>query len=126
MDVFITDAMLLAVTCSWFCTRLLEFSLMSLCKNSFSFSNARLRSSILKEKDAISRSSHWEMFCKKGVLMWTLFDLFCTKRLFSQETVFSSYYFTRDKNGFVIQRVSYSRAINKVKTGTLRIPVIGF
>ena len=65
------------------------------------------------------------MFCKKGVLlchvsmMWTLVDLFCTKRLFSQETVFSPYYFTRDKDGFVLQRISYSRAINKVKTGTL-------
>ena len=65
------------------------------------------------------------MFCKKGVLlchvslMRTLVDLFCTKRLFSQETVFSPYYFTRDKNGFVLQRISYSRAINKVKTGTL-------
>ena len=107
------------VTCSWFCTRLLEFSLMSLCKNSFSSSNARLHSSILKEKDAISRSSHWEMFCKKGVLMWTLFDLFCTKRLFSQETVFSPYYFTRDKNSFVFQWISYSRPINQVKTGAL-------
>ena len=69
--------------------------------------------------------SHWEMFCKKGVLlchvsmMWTLVDLFCTKRLFSQETVFSPYYFTRDKDGFVLQRISYSRAINKVKTGSL-------
>ena len=38
------------VTCSWFCKRLLEFSLMSLCKNSFSSSsNGRLTSSILKE-----------------------------------------------------------------------------
>ena len=64
------------------------------------------------------------MFCKKGVLLchvsmiWTLVDLFCTKRLFSQETVFSPYYFTRDKNGFALQRISYSRAINKVKTRT--------
>ena len=38
------------VTCSWFCTRLLEFSLMSLCKKSFSSSsNACLTSLILKE-----------------------------------------------------------------------------
>ena len=126
VEVFITDTMLLGVTCSWFCTRLLEFSLMLFCKNSFfSSSNARLPSSILKKIDAISRSRHWEMFCKKGVLlchasmMWTWVDLFRTKRLFSQETAFSSYYFTRDKNGFVLQWISNSRAINKVKTGTL-------
>ena len=50
VEVFIIDAMLLTVTCSWFCTRLLEFSLMSLCKNSFSSSkNAPLPSLILKE-----------------------------------------------------------------------------
>ena len=36
------------VTCFWFCTRLLEFSVMSLCKKSFSSSNARLPSSVLK------------------------------------------------------------------------------
>ena len=65
------------------------------------------------------------MFCKKGVplchvsMMWTWVDLFCTKILFSQETVFP-HNFTRDKNGFVLQRISYPRAINKVKTGTLR------
>ena len=52
-------------------------------------------------------------------MMWTLVDLFCTKRLFSQETAFSPYYFTRDKNGFVLQLINYSCAINKVKTGTL-------
>ena len=68
VEVFITDAMLLTVTCSWSCTRLLEFSLMSLCKNSFSSSsNARLPSSILKENRC--NSSHWGMFCKKGVLL---------------------------------------------------------
>ena len=31
---------------------------------------------------------------------------------------FPPYYFTTD-NGFIFQRISYSRAINKVKTGTL-------
>ena len=68
VEVFITDAMLLTVTCSWFFSRLLEFSLMSLCKNSFSSSsNARLPSSILKENRC--NSSHWGMFCKKGVLL---------------------------------------------------------
>ena len=49
-EAFITNEMLLTVTCSWFCTRLLEFSVMSLCKNSFSsFPNARLPSSIPKK-----------------------------------------------------------------------------
>ena len=33
---------------------------------------------------------------------------------------FSPYYFTRDTNGFVVQRISYSCALNKVKTGRLR------
>ena len=66
------------------------------------------------------------MFCKKGALFchvftfWTLVDLFCTKRLFSQETAFFPDYFTRDKNG----RNSFSKefscpcAINKFRTGT--------
>ena len=48
--VFTTDVMLPAATCTWFCTRLLEFSSMSLCKISFSSSStACLPSSILKE-----------------------------------------------------------------------------
>ena len=50
VEVFITDAMLLTFACSWFCTRLLEFFLIFLCKNSFSSSlNARLSPSILKQ-----------------------------------------------------------------------------
>ena len=99
---------------------------MSLCKNSFSSSsNARLPSSILKENRHNIQKQNWEMFCKKGVLLchvsmtWTLVDLFCTKRLFSQEAVFCPYYFTRDNNVFVLQGISYSCAINKIKTGTL-------
>ena len=47
---FTTDAILLTATCSWFCTILLEFSSMFLCKISFSFSsNACLPFSVLKE-----------------------------------------------------------------------------
>ena len=50
---FTTDAVLLTATtatCSWFCTILLEFSSLSLCKISFSSSsNARLLSSVLNE-----------------------------------------------------------------------------
>ena len=95
LEVFTTDTVQLAATCSWFYTRLLKFCSMSLCKISFSYSpNARLPPSVLKKIDAISRSSHLEMFCKKGVLfchvsmIWALFDLFCKKRLFSQETIF--------------------------------------
>ena len=50
VEVFTTDAILLTATCSWFCTILLEFSSMFLCKISFSSSsNARLPFSILKE-----------------------------------------------------------------------------
>ena len=113
VEVSTTDAELLTATSSWLSTRLLEFSSMSLCKISFSFSsNARLPSSILKQKiDATSRIGHWEMFCKKGVLfchvsmLRTLVNLFCTERLFSQETVFFPDYFIRDKNGFVLQRI---------------------
>ena len=98
---------------------------MYLWKISFSYSpNVRLPASVLT--GAISRSSRWEMFCKKGVLfrhvsmIWTLVDLIYTKRLFSQETAFfSPDYFTRDKNGFILQRFMCSHAINKVKTSTL-------
>ena len=50
VEVFITDAMLLTATCSCFCTRLLEFSSIPLCKVSFSsFTFARLPPSVLKE-----------------------------------------------------------------------------
>ena len=51
--------------------------------------------------------------------MWVLVDLFCIKMLISPETVFYPQYFSRDKHGFVLQRISYSCAINKVKTATL-------
>ena len=66
------------------------------------------------------------MFCKKDALFlhmsmfWTMVELFCMKRLFSQETAFFPDYFTRDKNG----RNSFSKefscpcAINKFRTGT--------
>ena len=106
VEVFTTDAILLTATCSWFCTILLEFYSMFLCKISFSSSsNACLPFSVLKKIDAKGRISQWEMFCKKGILFWhvsmfrTLVDLFCAKRLFSQKTAFFPGYFTRDKNG---------------------------
>ena len=120
VEVFTTDTMLLTATCSFFCTRLLGFSSMSLCKFSFSsYTYPHLPPSVLKKIDAIFRSSAWEMFCEKGVLfcqvsmMWTLVDLFCTKSLFSQETCFFfPDYFTRDKNGFILQQTRWSRAMN--------------
>ena len=67
------------------------------------------------------------MFCKKVFffchvsMFWTLVDLFCTKRLFSQETAFFPDYFTRDKNGrnSFSKEFSCSCAINKYRTGTL-------
>ena len=66
VEVFTTDAILLTATCSWFCTILVEFASMFLCKISFySSSNACLPLSVLKEKDANGRISEWEMFCKK-------------------------------------------------------------
>ena len=61
------------------------------------------------------------LFCCHVSMFWTLVDLFCTKRLFSQETVFFPDYFTGHKNG----RNSFSKeficscAINKFRTGTL-------
>ena len=110
-EFFTTDAILLSATCSWFCTILLEFSSMFLCKISFSSScsNACLPFSVLKKIDANGRISQWETFSKKGIffcqvsMFWTLVDLFCTKRLFSQETAFSPGYFTRDnaRNSFL-------------------------
>ena len=72
------------------------------------------------------RINQWEMFCKKGFIFchvsifWTLVDLFCTKRLFSQETAFFPDYFTRGKNGrnSFSKEFSCSCAINKFRTGT--------
>ena len=48
-------------------------------------------------------------------------DLFCTKRLFLQETAFFPDYFTRDKNGrnSFSKEFSCSCAINKFRTATL-------
>ena len=65
------------------------------------------------------------MFCKKGALFchvsmfWTLVDLFCTKRLFTQETAFFPDCFTRDKNGrnSFSKEFSCSCAMNKFRTG---------
>ena len=49
VEVFTSDAILLTATCSWFCTILLEFSSMFLCKISFcSSSNACLPFSVIK------------------------------------------------------------------------------
>ena len=71
------------------------FFILSLCKKSFSFSsNAHLPSSILKENKRNIQKQLLGDVQQKSVLlchismMWTLVDLSCTKRLFSQETVF--------------------------------------
>ena len=59
-------------------------------------------------------------------IMWTLVDLFCTKRLFSRETAFPRITLPEIRTGslsaisYSRQRISYSRALNKVKTGRLR------
>ena len=64
------------------------------------------------------------MLCKKAGLfchvpmVWTFVNLFCTKRLFSQETVFLPDNFSRDKNGFVLQQIEVY-AINKFRARTL-------
>ena len=110
-EVFTTNAVILTATCSWFCKIILEFFSMSLCKILFSSSNASLPSSILEKKiDAISRSSHQEISVKRcsflpRLLLWTLVDPFCAKRLFSREPVFFPDCLTRDRNGFVLQRI---------------------
>ena len=51
---------------------------------------------------------------------WCGHGLTCfAQKVYSQRRLFSLHNFTRDKNGFVLQRISYSRETNKVKTGTL-------
>ena len=54
-------------------------------------------------------------------MMWTLVDLFCTKRLFSQKTAFFPDYFTRDENGrnSFSKEFSCTSKINEFRTGTL-------
>ena len=68
---------------------------MFLCKISFSSSsNARLPFSILKENKMLylapanGRCSVKKIFFCHVSMMWTLVDLFCKKRLSSQETAF--------------------------------------
>ena len=111
VKVFITDAMLLTVTCSWLCTTLLEFCSMSLCKISFSYSPKRTSTYISSKENSrniqkqplvlLNIATKGALFCHVS-MMWTFVDLFCKKRLFSQGTVFSPDYFTRDKNGFIL------------------------
>ena len=116
--------------CSWFCAILLEFSSMFLCKISFSSSSSNVCLpffQFLKKIGANGTISQSEMFCKKVVLFChlsmfsTLVDLFCTKRLFSQETAFFPDYFTRDKNRWnsFSKEFSCSCAINKFRTSTI-------
>ena len=59
--------------------------------------------------------------CAVKNVFWTLVDLFCTKRLFLQETDFFPDYFTRDKNGknSFSKEFSCSCAIYKFRFGTL-------
>ena len=59
-------------------------------------------------------------FCHVS-MFWILVDLFCTKRLFSQETAFFPDSFTRDKNGrnLFSKEFSCSCPVNKFRTATL-------
>ena len=111
VNVFTTGAILLTATCSWFCTILLEFSSMFLCKISFSSSsNARLPFSILKEnktlylESANGRCSVKKMFFCHVSMMWTLVDLFCSKKLFPQKNAFFPRLFYRrwERKEFVL------------------------
>ena len=116
-------------SCSWFCTILLEFSSMFLCKISFSSSsNARLPFSILKENKALylesanGRSSVKKMFffvTSPWCGHWL--TCFARKGYSHKRLIFFPDYFTRDENG----RSSFSRefscssTINEFRTGTL-------
>ena len=129
VEVFTTDAILVTATCSWFCTILLEFSSMFLCKISFSSSsNARLPFSILKENKALylesanGRSSVKKMFffvTSPWCGHWL--TCFARKGYSHKRLIFFPDYFTRDENG----RSSFSRefscssTINEFRTGTL-------
>ena len=51
-------------------------------------------------------------------MLWALVDMFLMKWLSSQEIVFFTDYFTRDKNGFVHYRIQ-EISINNFRTGAL-------
>ena len=130
VQVFTTDAMLLNATCSWFCTRLIEFSSMSLCKISFfSSSNARLPSLILKENRRNIQKQPLGDFCKKSVffchvpMLSTLVDL--TGDCILTGDCFSSQIISLEiRTGSFSNEFRCFRAINKFRTSTelLKLP----
>ena len=73
----------------------------------------------------ISRSSHWEVFCKKGVfwqvsVLWTLFELFWRKSLFSQEAAFFTHVILPEiRIGSFSHEFRCSGARNKFRAGVL-------
>ena len=98
-------------SCSWFCTILLEFYSMFLCKILFSSSSkVRLPFSVLQEnktlylESANGRSSVKKMFFCHVSMMWTLVDLFCSKKLFPQKNAFFPRLFYRrwERKEFVL------------------------
>ena len=103
------------------------FFILSLCKKSFSFSsNAHLPSSILKEnKRNIQKQLLGDVQQKRCSFVPRLYDVdigwpvLHKKVILTGDCFFSHIILPEiNKNGFVLQRISYSRAINKVKTGT--------
>ena len=116
MEVFTTDAILLTATCSWFCTMLLEFSSMFLCKISFSSSsNVCLPFSVIKEN-----RRQWENQQTGDVKKGFFFATFsCSEQRLTCST--QKGYFTIDKNGrnLFSKEFSCSCAINKFRSGTL-------
>lgn len=68
------------------------------------------------QNETTFKRSNWEVLLfARSPKLWTLVDLLCTKRLFSQETHFFPGYFKSYKNRF---KCSGSR--NKLGTGALR------
>ena len=116
-------------SCSWFCTILLEFSSMFLCKISFSSSsNARLPFSILKENKMLYLApANGRCSVKKIFFLPRLHDVdtgwpvLQEKVILTRDCFFPPDYFTRDENGrnSFAKEFSCTSNINEFRSGTL-------
>ena len=126
MEIFTNGAILLTVTCSWFCKMLLEFSSMFLCKISFSpSSNARLPFSILKENKRYPESANGRCSVKKVFSFATSpccghwLTCFPRKVYSHRRLLFSQIILLEIRMGSFSKELRCSCAINKFRTGTL-------
>ena len=131
VEVFTTDTVLLTVTCSWFCTILLDFSSMFLCEIHFTtfffFKRMPTFFSSKRKQTLMGESANGRCSVKKVFLFATFpcsghwLTCLARKRYSQRRLLCFPDYFTRDKKGSnsISKEFSCSFAINKFRTSTL-------